>query len=262
MSEGRRFPACLAGHLLCRYDPGISKEPQEAPVQTRAYSIVVDDRERGAGVFAALQRTESVQVSVQRLPVGDYLVDDALLVERKTLLDLVHSIKDGRLFAQGVRLANAPKRGVLILEGSSAHLTRSGMRREAIQGALMSLTLFLGIPLLRSADAEETAALLLLAARQGRAFASGAYPRKGKRPRGKPRVQSRILQGLPGIGPERARRLLERFGSVESIMAASVDELASVSGIGKTTAEAVRWAVEEPRLAYGGAGPREIGGPI
>lgn len=136
-----------------------------------------------------------------RLPVGDYLVDEALLFERKTLLDLVASIKDGRLFAQGLRLANASCRAALILEGGSQALAQSGMRREAIQGALVSLTLFLGIPLLRSMNADETASLILFAARQGRTFAAGALPRKGKRPRGKPRVQNRILQGLPGVGP-------------------------------------------------------------
>ena len=214
--------------------------------------VVVDDREPSEAVLAALQRRERVRVQVERLPVGDYRVDDALLFERKTLPDLVSSIKDGRLFAQGLRLANTPPplRGALILEGTSQDLAECRMRREAIQGALITLTLFLGLPLLRSMDPEETANLILFAARQGRTFASGALPRKGKRPRGKQRVQSRILQGLPGIGPERARRLLERFGTIEAVIAAPAEDLASVPGIGQGTAEAIRWAVEETPAAY------------
>jgi len=97
----------------------------------------------------------------------------------------------------------------------------------------VTLTLFMGIPLLRSMDPEETATLMLFAARQGRAVASGALPRKGRRPQGKARVQNRLLQGLPGIGPERARRLLERFGTIEAVIAAPADALASVPGIAK-----------------------------
>jgi len=219
----------------------------------QSFSIVVDDRESAGAVLAALQRREGVQLRVERLPVGDYRVDDALLFERKTLPDLVASIKDGRLFAQALRLAEAPLRGALILEGRSQDLVESRMRREAIQGALVNLTLFLGIPLLRSMDPEETATLMLFAARQGRAYASGALPRKGSRPRGKARVQSRILQGLPRVGPERARRLLDRFGTIEAVMAAPAEALASVPGIGKGTAEAIRWAVQET------AGPYDFG---
>jgi ERCC4-type nuclease len=215
-------------------------------------SITVDDRESSGAVLAALHRHDGVRINMERLRVGDYRVDDTLLFERKALPDLVASIKDGRLFAQGLRLANAPPplRGAMILEGTSQDLARCRMRREAIQGALVTLTLFLGLPLLRSMGPEETANLILLAARQGRTFASGALPRKGRRPRGKQRVQSRVLQGLPGIGPERARRLIERFGTIEAVMAAPAADLASVPGIGRGTAEAIRWAVEETPAPY------------
>lgn len=216
-----------------------------------SFSVVADDREAAGAVVAALGRRDRVQLGVARLPVGDYRVDDSLLFERKTLPDLVASIKDGRLFAQGLRLARAPLRTALILEGRSKDLADSGMRREAIQGALVTLTLFMGIPLLRSMDPEETATLMLFAARQGRAFASGALPRKGRRPQGKARVQNRLLQGLPGIGPERARRLLERFGTIEAVIAAPADALASVPGIGKETATAIRWAVQDSAASDG-----------
>lgn len=217
---------------------------------SQGFSIVADDREARGTVVEALSRHAGVRLRLERLPVGDYRVDDALLFERKTLPDLVASLKDGRLFAQGLRLAQAPLRSAIILEGRSQDLADSQMRREAIQGALVTLTLFLGIPLLRSLDPEETASLMLFSARQGRTFASGAIPRKGRRPRGKARVQSRILQGLPGVGPERARRLLERFGTIEAVIAAPAETLASVPGIGKGTAEAIRWAVQEPRDFY------------
>jgi ERCC4-type nuclease len=213
-------------------------------------TIVIDDRESDSGVVEILRAREDVEIRIERLSLGDYLVDDFLLVERKTLPDLIASIKDGRLFGQGCRLAGAGVWAAVVLEGTARDLAECGMRREAIQGALITLTLFLGLPLLRSQGPEETARLMLYAAHQGRLVATGALPRRGRRPRGKYRVQSRVLQGLPGVGPERAKRLLERFGSLEAVMAAGVDELASVQGVGARTAQAIRWAVEEAGAGY------------
>lgn len=69
------------------------------------------------------------------MPLGDFEVDERLLFERKTLVDLVASIKDGRLFSQACRMANGDRLAAIILEGTTRGLSQSGMRREAIQGA-------------------------------------------------------------------------------------------------------------------------------
>lgn len=212
--------------------------------------ILADDRELNGGVIPILRERKDVSVVVERQPLGDYLIDRTLLVERKTLPDLVASIKDGRLFGQGLRLAGSPLWKALILEGTSRDLAGCGMRREAIQGALIALTLYLGIPLLRSRDPAETAQLMLFAARQGRLAVAGSAPRPGRRPRAKARIQSRVLQGLPGVGPQRARCLLEAFGSLEGVMHADTEALVSVRGVGRATAEAIRWAVKEAGADY------------
>jgi len=63
-------------------------------------NIIIDDRESECGIAEILRKTAGVSVSMQRLPLGDYLVDHKLLVERKTFEDFASSIKDGRLFHQ------------------------------------------------------------------------------------------------------------------------------------------------------------------
>jgi len=187
---------------------------------------------------------------VTRLRLGDYLLDNRLLFERKTLADLVTSIISGRLFSQALRLAAAPLRPAMILEGTSADLVDSGISWEAIQGALIAVTLFCGVPLLRTRTPDETLRTMLYAARQGQAYAAGTLPRPGYRPRGKLARQLFILQGFPGIGPERAQRLLTRFGSVEGVVRAGTKELQSVHGIGKEIADKIRWALEQPPTQY------------
>jgi ERCC4-type nuclease len=221
------------------YWQAVSTNPKAIPLT----DVIVDDREANSEVVRALHEMERVAIAVRRLPLGDYQIEGKLLVERKTLADLAGSIKDGRLFRQACRLASSPIRSAMILEGTGDDLLRNRMHREAIQGALITITVILGIPLLRSRDARESARLLMYAARQIGATPSRALPRKGKRPKGKRRLQLHILQGLPGIGPERAAHLLETFGSIEAVVSARADQLAEVHGIGLKTAQAIRWAV-------------------
>ena len=213
-------------------------------------SVQVDDRESQGPIVALLQLSPEFRVTVTRLKLGDYLVDSRLLFERKTMPDLVSAIISGRLFTQALRLAATSLRPAIVLEGTVHDLAESGMRWESIQGALVTVTLFFCIPLLRTRTPEETVRTMLYAAQQGQAYAMGALPRPGYRPRGKQARQLFILQGFPGVGPGRARRLLARFGSVEGVVRAGTEELRSVHGIGKGVAEKIRWALEEPPAQY------------
>jgi excinuclease ABC subunit C len=51
------------------------------------------------------------------------------------------------------------------------------------------------------------------------------------------------LEGIPGLGSTRRAALLRHFGSVKRVRAATVDELAEVDGIGRSTAELVHAAL-------------------
>ncbi|MEG3613760.1 excinuclease ABC subunit UvrC [Isoptericola haloaureus] len=50
---------------------------------------------------------------------------------------------------------------------------------------------------------------------------------------------SSVLDEVPGLGPARQRALLDAFGSVKRLRAATVDEVARVKGMGPATAQAV-----------------------
>jgi ERCC4-type nuclease len=142
-----------------------------------------------------------------------------------------------------VRLANSKSEGVLILEGTVSDTVELGMTRESMQGALITVSLILGIPVLRSKDPSDTARLIVYIGRQIESMVRGGVHRHGYRPKNKRKRQLFILQGLPGIGPEMAGRLLDNFGSVEAAISAGSSELQSVDGIGKRVAERIKWAV-------------------
>ncbi|OHE89318.1 MAG: hypothetical protein A3G75_00655 [Verrucomicrobia bacterium RIFCSPLOWO2_12_FULL_64_8] len=213
------------------------------PVQVR---IVADDRENAGGVIAELRGRPDVALEVRRLGSGDFVVEERFAVERKTLADFARSVIDARLFKQAAALAQGRHRGLLILEGRAADQGDGGVSREALQGALVTVSVFYGLAVLRARDAAETARLLVYLGRQAQQFAHGGLHRPGYRPKGKRARQLFVLQGLPGVGPGRAARLLERFGSVQAVAAATATDLATVDGIGGTTAAKIRWALEEP----------------
>jgi ERCC4-type nuclease len=202
-------------------------------------------------VIPFLGSIPEVSVRIERLSSGDYLADRRILFERKTLPDFAVSIVDGRLFKQLPALAKSKFRSVLILEGGGKDADGLGVRREALQGALITISLIFNIPILRSMAPEETARLMVYAARQVQSFSPAVRQRPGYRPKSKEARRRYILQGLPGVGRDRALRLLEKFGSVEAVMCATREELLTVEGVGAKTADRIRWAVSENMELFG-----------
>jgi len=231
----RVFPELDASNF---HEGGIKSETSYH--SSRPLEVVVDDREQPSGVIEHLMLHETIRVTVRRLKLGDYLVDNRVLIERKTVSDLSISIIDGRLFRQACFLAESAYRPLMLIEGHVTGEYVSGVSREAIQGAIITLAIFLDIPCLRSFDVKESANLIYYAgAQMQRNISRGVY-RRGYRPKRRRNRQFFILQGLPGIGPARAEQLLETFGSIENVFRADVDVLSHVVGIGRKTAEAIR----------------------
>ena len=68
-------------------------------------------------------------------------------------------------------------------------------------------------------------------------------------------MTSSVLDGVPGVGPARAKKLLTHFGSVKRLRAASVEEIATVPGMGPQTAAAVVAALAPPGATPEGNAP-------
>lgn len=179
--------------------------------------VVADDRERRSGVVDALHTSGDFDVTVQRLAIGDYLVDERFLFERKTLPDLALSIQSGRLFRQALRLAQVPRlRPALILEGTSARSTRLRHGVGGDPGCASDHRAVCGAPGIAHPVARRNRANLALRGtpgacrRAGRVATAGSpAERQGRSP------ETPVTKGLPGVGPARAARLLERFGMDE-----------------------------------------------
>ena len=203
-------------------------------VQGKAF---VDFREKEMG---KLLEAQGLEVTLRNLEVGDYVISDRLAIERKTAQDFVASIIDPErnLFRQLSDLSKTYEKPIMILEGRDLY-TRQ-MNPASIQGALASIAVDFGIPIIPSEDKNETVSIIaMLAAREHK---EGHEPKLHghKTARTLKEQQEYLVSAIPSVGPAVAKKLLKHFGSVERIMTASQDELQEVELVGPKIAERIR----------------------
>ena len=126
-----------------------------------------------------------VTIETEALPIGDILVKtdegkDVLIVERKSLQDLLASIKDGRYEEQSHRLKHASgfasHNVVYLIEGMFSTL-RTPLEKKLVMSTMTSLYYFKGFEVLRTAGLQETADVLInMADKIDRNFMKGVLP--------------------------------------------------------------------------------------
>lgn len=206
--------------------------------------VTVDRREVRTAAAVALRSRWDARTTVATLPAGDYVIEERITVERKTVSDLRGSLADGRLYAQVARLKRGGRRPVLLVEGGDPWVAPAfGPRMRA---ALRSVAVMWYLPVLYTCDATDTAQTLVSLGRYWLNDTPQAWPPPVRRPRDPRACVERMLELVPGVGPARAHALLQHFGTLESICVASGRALADVPGIGAVVASALRAVLSTP----------------
>lgn len=209
--------------------------------------IIIDSRETRSEVPRWLERL-GVATGQAEMQVGDYMVADAFLVERKAANDFALSIMDGRLFGQAELLASNEARGMIVVEGSLAEIN-SAIDPEALAGALSALVVFFEMPVITVPGPEQTARLLARLARHVTEGLGYEIPLR-KKPKFDGSLAQFLVEGLPGVGPETARKLIGHFGTPRQVFAASAADLQQVKGIGGKTAASIQTALDARPTGY------------
>jgi DNA excision repair protein ERCC-4 len=205
----------------------------------KSIEIIADHREKNSEIPGILRQQEGVCLKWDRLSCGDYKLENKLIVERKTAQDFIQSIIDGRLFNQCKRLSSQSYTPFILVEGDLFDPEiRHNMSQAAIQGALISVSINWRIPVIFSKDKQNTVEILITCSRQ--TTTNKPLYRAGYRPKKLESQRLYFLQGIPKVGAELAKRMLEHFGSLDHIMSASESELKKVQGIGREKASHIR----------------------
>jgi len=150
--------------------------------------LIMDNREHDLIEKCGLILTNQpnlARIETAVLPIGDILMKtdegkDVLLVERKTLADLLASIKDGRYEEQSHRLKHASgfdsHNVIYLIEGMFSTL-RSPLEKKLILSAITSLMYFKGFSVYRTSSLQETAEFLIhISDKIDRNFMKGVLP--------------------------------------------------------------------------------------
>ncbi len=214
-------------------------------------SIQADYRENPSGIPQLLSEIETVSLSVLYLPAGDYIINGTIGIERKSAEDFVQSIIANRLFDQIGRLKRSALRPLLIVEGNP-YATAHEIHTHAIRGAILSVLVFWQVPVIFSKSREDTVVILLTIARQDINLSIQVATPKNYRSKRLVKRQLFFLQGIPGVGPLLAARLLEKFGTLKAVINATEGELKQVEGIGGNNAKKIsRFISAQFRLTIG-----------
>ena len=210
--------------------------------------VYVDSREGNSNVIRNLDII-GVKVKIKPMTVADYQISQEVAIERKTAKDFVDSIVDKRLFKQARNMMEEFKKPIMILEGDDFY---SGfINPNAIRGSIASIALDFGISIIPTRNSEDTAAMIKrIAAREQKNERPDIQVRTDKKPVNLWEQQLFIIESLPNIGPVSAKKLLEKFGTVNNIVNATVEQLKEVEGIGDKTAKNIRKVLDSEYLHF------------
>lgn len=219
--------------------------------QDTIQSVLIDHREPPHVQRLAF---DGATVAVTQLACGDIWVAAAdgnlLVIERKTANDLLASIADGRLFDQAAAMVDMSPWAYIAVEGTLAP-SRDGKtladgapvnwRWASVQGALQTVQ-ELGVAVVYLFGPEELAPFIDRLARRDR----GPVRVGGVR---KPELLApgmALLMALPGVGPDRAKTMLEQAGTAAFALSILTDDTLNLIGIGKETRAKAREALGVP----------------
>jgi Fanconi anemia group M protein len=231
-------------------DPESDADETEGVVATAGtddddVEVVADQRELDSTIARDLSTREGIETRLETLEVGDYVLSDRVVVERKTVEDFLDTLTGGdrSMFEQLGDAARNYGRPVVVIEGGDLYGERN-VHPKAIHGALASLAVDFGASVMQTAGEEETADLLeVIATREQEQEDREVSVHGEKQSKTLSEQQEYVVASIAEVGPVTARALLADLGSVEAVMTADEEDLLDVEGVGPVTAERIREVV-------------------
>jgi Fanconi anemia group M protein len=200
--------------------------------------IYADYREKGSGIIKKLIE-RNLNVKLEKIEIGDYLLSSRVVVEHKTIPDFVDSIVDKRLLTQAKDLTKY-ECPVIIVEGEEDLYVQRKIHPNVILGMIATIIIDYKIPIVFTKNINETASLLENIAKREQIDKETSFTIHSSKPLTLKEQQEYIVAALPGVGSGLAKPLLKEFKSIKNIINAKQEDLKKVKQIGKKKAKRIK----------------------
>jgi len=176
-------------------------------------TIIIDSREANtAQKIVKGLRERGVNVKIEALDKGDYVLSDECAVERKTVQDFVYTLTRRYLFEQLFTLKEIYPKSLILLEGYLPIIYKfSRIQPVAVWGAMFNLAKN-GIAIINTTSYKETIDFLHVAARQEQIVEKRTptiHPIKKCETLSDAQIY--FVASLPNIGREKAISILKSY---------------------------------------------------
>lgn len=213
-------------------------------------NLIIDHREKDRIKLATQYYTkQKLDVSVGELTVGDFLFidgDKQAIFEYKTVLDMVSSIQDNRVFNQVNTLSEEYHNRFLVIHGTEQErakalaMTRNyGQRITVYQyiSALARLSKYITIIQVNTPYIDECFFTMLEYTRK--TFDEGELYHRFQRKNRNPALN--FLMSIYGLSHKKSKLIVDTYNleSLTDLMTLSEEQLMEIDGIGKSTSEKI-----------------------
>lgn len=193
--------------------------------KTKEIKVIADHREKNSLVISELKNF-GIKVEFEQLQVADFLVND-VAIERKTLSDFKSSIISKRIIRQ-LKDIKKYKKYFLMLEGLESDPYSGTIHENAFRGFMLSTALDYKVPIIFTLNEKDSARYISILAKKQPPKQSGM--RASRTLLTEKEQMKFMLEGLPGVGPATAEKLLSHYKTIKNIFSSSYEELKSILG--------------------------------
>ena len=221
---------------------------KEKKTEEQEPTIIVDSREANTATkIVKGLRERGVNVKIETLQKGDYVLSDVCAVERKTVQDFVYTLTRRYLFEQLFDLKEAYPKSLILLEGYLPIIYKySRIQPASIWGAMFNLAKN-GIAIINTTSYKETIDFLYVAARQEQITEKRApIVHAAKRVETISDAQIYFVASLPNIGREKAMSILKSYQTPLNALISVDDWSKNVYGLGPKITTKVKEVLNTP----------------
>jgi Fanconi anemia group M protein len=189
--------------------------------------VIIDSRECELIVQLKLILGENLNETfkIEPLHLGDIMISDKIIIERKQWSDLACSIVDGRYKEQSERLLKAKAEGYMIyyfLEGNLDLYKPRGIPKETLRSCVFSLTYDKGFFVVMTKSAKESVEYILKFQQKYQTsttkISNSIVSKKKNSQITKENISELMLCQIPGISSTTSRILLSKYNHINDII--------------------------------------------